>query len=155
TPQEGLRAPAADRPGLTLANQNQNVGKGGPDHGVEQLGPGRQQVWIHGGPTYEELGAIRSRSLDLSICAFGALFALCQRGAIVRLDPSFVHPCPVPKLLGNIERVDVGGLPPGLFIADAMHLAMVHPAERHRELVACLAPERPWLCVAQVVWVGW
>src|SRR5262249_22483947 len=80
---------------------------------------------------------------------------LCQRGAIVRLDPSFVHPCPVPKLLGNIERVDVGGLPPGLFIADAMHLAMVHPAERHRELVACLAPERPWLCVAQVVWVGW
>src|SRR5262245_41493692 len=63
TPQEGLKAPAADWPSLTMAI-DQNVRKGGADCGVEQLGAGREQTWIHGCTAQEEL--CRCRSLPIA-----------------------------------------------------------------------------------------
>ncbi len=36
-----------------------------------------------------------------------------------------------------------------------MDFAVVHAAERDGELVAGLAPQRAWLCVAQMVRIGW
>ena len=62
---------------------------------------------------------------------------------------------PVPEHLRNAEGIDAGGLPPGLFVADAMHLAVVRSAERHRELITRLAPQRTRLRIAQVMRVGW
>jgi hypothetical protein len=61
----------------------------------------------------------------------------------------------VPERLGNTEGIDAGCLPPSLLVADAMDFAVVHPAERDRELIARLASERPRLRVAQVMRVGW
>ena len=49
---------------------------------------------------------------------------------------------PVPERLRNAERVDADSLPPALFVADAMHLAVVHMAERDGELIARFASER-------------
>jgi hypothetical protein len=61
----------------------------------------------------------------------------------------------VPERLRNAERIDPGCLPLGLFVADAVHLAVVHAAERDGELITGLASERARLRVAQVMGVGW
>jgi hypothetical protein len=53
--------------------------------------------------------------------------------------------CLQPKNASRRARIDTGLLPPRRFIATAMDLAMVSPAERHGELVADLAAER--LCL--------
>ena len=53
---------------------------------------------------------------------------------------------PQPK--GDFDGVDAGVLPPGGFIAYAVHQTMMNAAERHRELVARLAAERARLQVA-------
>src|SRR5262245_39991196 len=60
-----------------------------------------------------------------------------------------------PKLTGGLDWVDAGILPPGCFIAHAVHQPMVDAAERHRELVARLSTQGPRLQVAQMVGVGW
>ena len=52
-----------------------------------------------------------------------------------------IEPGLSPELAGDLDRVDAGGLPPGGFIAYAVHQPMMHAAERHRELVARLAAE--------------
>ena len=60
-----------------------------------------------------------------------------------------------PKLTGGLDWVDAGILPPGGFIADAVHQSMVDSTERHRELVARLTTQGPRLQVAWVMGVGW
>ena len=49
-----------------------------------------------------------------------------------------------PQFLRNNQRLDAQTRPPLRFFDGAMHLAMMHPAER-RELIAYLATERPGL----------
>ena len=49
-----------------------------------------------------------------------------------------------PTVLRNNQRLDAQTRPPLRFFDGAMHLAMMHPAER-RELIADLATERPGL----------
>src|SRR5262245_29999455 len=60
----------------------------------------------------------------------------------------------VPERLGDAERINARGRPPGRFLADPMDFAVVHATERDRELVARLAPKRSRLRVAQMMWVG-
>ena len=50
-----------------------------------------------------------------------------------------------PQSCGNEMRVDTNPVPPCGFVAAAVDLAMVNTAERHRELVAHFATERPRL----------
>ena len=73
----------------------------------------------------------------------------------VWIDMALGDAGPVPERLGHAEGIDADCLPPALFVADAMHFAVVHAAERDGELVARLASERARLRVAQVMRVGW
>ena len=59
-----------------------------------------------------------------------------------------IEPGLSPKLTGGLHWVDAGILPPGGFIAYAVHQPMMDSTERHRELVARLATQGPWLQVA-------
>jgi hypothetical protein len=59
-----------------------------------------------------------------------------------------IEPGLSPKVTGGLDRVDAGLLPPGGFIADAVYQPMMDSTERHRELVARLATQGPWLQVA-------
>jgi hypothetical protein len=58
-----------------------------------------------------------------------------------------IEPGLSPKLTGGLDGVDTGILPPGSFIADAVHQPMMDSTERHRELIARLATQGPWLQV--------
>ena len=81
---------------------------------------------------------IRAPDLSGSIC----------RGILRRRsgrDPPLIYAAIVPELPGSLGRVDAGILPPGGFIADAVHQPMMNAAERHRELVARLAAQCPRL----------
>jgi hypothetical protein len=73
----------------------------------------------------------------------------------IGLDPTFICACPFPKLTGDLDRIDTGLLPPCSFVADAMNGAVMDAAERHREFIAGLAAERPWLQVSKVMRVRW
>ena len=57
-------------------------------------------------------------------------------------NPTLIHARVLPKLAGDLERVDAGGLPPGSFVAGAMNRAVMDPAERHGELIAGLAADQ-------------
>ena len=50
-----------------------------------------------------------------------------------------------PECAGRAGRINVRPLPPGRFIAAAMHFAMMTAAERHGKFVAHLAAKRPML----------
>jgi hypothetical protein len=56
--------------------------------------------------------------------------------------------------LSDPHRLDVGGLPPFLFVIVAMQLAVVDAAEGHSEFVANLAPKRPRLPKLDVMRIG-
>jgi hypothetical protein len=56
-----------------------------------------------------------------------------------------------PKRAGADTGIYAGFLPPCGFIATAMGLAMMAPAQRHRELIADLAPKGAVLCEAQMM----
>ena len=60
---------------------------------------------------------------------------------------------PTPEVSGNHEGIDPLALPPGVFIAAPVQLAMVQPADRDGEAVADLAPHRPLLGKPEVVGV--
>jgi hypothetical protein len=51
---------------------------------------------------------------------------------LILLDAPLVHPRRVPELLRDAKRVDAGGLPPSLFIADPMDLTVVHASDAER-----------------------
>src|ERR1700745_3463578 len=52
------------------------------------------------------------------------------------------------------EGIDRPSLPPGDLVSVAMDVAVMNPAQRHRELVAHFQPHRPRLGEAEVVGVG-
>jgi hypothetical protein len=56
-----------------------------------------------------------------------------------RRDPPLNRAAVVPELPGSLGWIDAGILPPGGFIAYAVHQPMMNSTERHRELVARLA----------------
>jgi hypothetical protein len=59
-----------------------------------------------------------------------------------------------PQCGSDGEGIDTGLVPPFGFVAAAVDLAMVNPAERHRKLVAHPAPERRILGKPEVVRVS-
>jgi hypothetical protein len=65
-----------------------------------------------------------------------------------------IEPGLSPKLTGGLDWVDAGILPPGGFIADAVHQPMMDAAERHSELVARLAAQGPRLHEPKMMRVG-
>ena len=62
-----------------------------------------------------------------------------------------IEPGLPPELTGDFDGVDAGRRPPGLLIAGAMDRAVMRAAERHREFIAGLAAERPWLHVSKMM----
>ena len=56
-----------------------------------------------------------------------------------------------PQRAGSDGRIDASLFPPCGFIATAMDLAMMAPAQRHGELIADLAAERAVLREAQMM----
>ena len=56
-----------------------------------------------------------------------------------------------PKFAGGCGRINASLLPPCRFVATSMDLAMMTATERHCELVADLAAERPVLGEAQMM----
>jgi hypothetical protein len=70
---------------------------------------------------------------------------LCDRATRARLRP---------QRRGDEVRIDAAPAPPGGFTAAAVDLAMVNAADRHRELVADFAAERPRLRKPQMMGVG-
>jgi hypothetical protein len=70
-------------------------------------------------------------------------------------DPTFICARAFPKFASDLDRVDAGLLPPCSLVARAMNCAVMDSAERHREFIASLAAERPWLCVSKVMRVRW
>ncbi len=59
--------------------------------------------------------------------------------------------CLLPQGLRHAERIEARLRPPPRFVTNAMEFAMMNAAERHRELVADLAPERARLSKAQMM----
>ena len=64
-------------------------------------------------------------------------------------------PCLLPKSLGDLERVDIEGLPPDHLIAGLMQLPMMTAAERDGELVADFETEGSGLRKPQMMRIGW
>jgi hypothetical protein len=60
-------------------------------------------------------------------------------------DPPLIHAAVVPERPG---RIDASILPPGGFIAYAVHQSVMDSTELHRELVARLATQGPRLKMA-------
>src|ERR1700680_2020272 len=77
-----------------------------------------------------------------------------EQGIAVRLNGCPVEPGMLPQPLGNYHRVDVRGFPPSHLITVAVKPTMVGAAERHRELIAAPAPQRPRLQESQVMGVA-
>ena len=90
--------------------------------------------------------AVRSR-------AFGPYGSVWRRA--VRLRLGAVRPASTrvsfQSLRATLIGIDAGVLPPGCFVADAMHQPMMDAAERDREFVAGLAAERARLQVPQMM----
>ena len=59
-----------------------------------------------------------------------------------------------PQGPGGGKWIDRGLAPPLSFIAVTVELTMMPAAQRHRELIADLAPERPALCKAQMMGIA-
>src|SRR5262245_16713520 len=62
-----------------------------------------------------------------------------------RRDLPLIHAAVVPELPGSLGRIDAGILPPGSFIAYAVHQSVMDSTQRHRELIARLATQGPRL----------
>jgi hypothetical protein len=59
-----------------------------------------------------------------------------------------------PALMGDLDGVHAGGLPPRQLIAGTMHRAMVRATERDGEFIAGFAAQCPRLQIAKVMRVG-
>ena len=68
----------------------------------------------------------------------------------VRLPPVYSMAL-FPESAGDLDRINIGLLPPRALVACAMHRPMMSPAERDRELIADLAAKRTWPHEAEVV----
>src|SRR5262249_29746303 len=71
------------------------------------------------------------------------------------IDPSFICARAAPKFSGYLDWVDTGLLPPCSLVACTMNRAVVDAAEWHREFIAGLTSERPWLHVPKMMRVRW
>ena len=61
----------------------------------------------------------------------------------------------VPKLFGDLQRLDFEVFPPVHFIAGLMQLSVMTAAERNSELVADFETNGPGLGEPQMMWVTW
>jgi hypothetical protein len=69
--------------------------------------------------------------------------------------PTFICTRAFPKFAGDLDRVDASLLPPCSLVACAMNRAVMDSAEGHREFIAGLTAERPWLQVSKMMRVRW
>jgi hypothetical protein len=69
----------------------------------------------------------------------------------VRLNPPLIDAGVFPQLTGDLDGVDAGLLPPGFFVAGAMHRAVMRAAKRDGEFIACFAAERARLHKSDVM----
>src|SRR5262249_8353707 len=67
------------------------------------------------------------------------------------LNPSFVDAGVLPELTGDLDWIDAGLLPPGFFVAGAMHPVVMRAAERDGKFIARFAAERPRLHKSDVM----
>jgi hypothetical protein len=67
------------------------------------------------------------------------------------LNPSLIDAGMLPELTGGLDGIDVSVLPPGFFVAGAMHLAVMRAAERDGKFIACFAAERARLHKSDVM----
>jgi hypothetical protein len=70
-------------------------------------------------------------------------------------NPSLVEARLLPELVGDLERVDAGHLPPCALVTGAVDLTVVHSAERDREFIARLAAERTRLGISKMMRIRW
>ena len=87
-------------------------------------------------------GRLRSRMLGPASLPASAA---AKRRVVRELGSRLTQARLRPQCRGDAIRVDAEPAPPCGFIASAVDLAMVSAAERHRELVAHFATERPRL----------
>jgi hypothetical protein len=62
-----------------------------------------------------------------------------------------IEPGLSPQLTGDLDGVDTGRLPPGLFVAGAMNRAVMRAAEWDGEFITRFAAKRPRLQVAKMM----
>jgi hypothetical protein len=61
---------------------------------------------------------------------------------VVGLNPPLIYAGVFPELTGDLGGIDASLLPPGFFVAGAMHRAVMRTAERDGKLIACFAAKR-------------
>ena len=69
-------------------------------------------------------------------------------------SPAFRAPRLAPELARDRDGIDAGLLPPGGFVAHAVHQPMMDAAERNREFVAGLAAQGPRLHEPKMMRIG-
>src|SRR5258708_5220664 len=67
------------------------------------------------------------------------------------VNPSLIDAGTLPKLTGDLDRIDASLLPPGFLITCAVHGAVMRAAERDREFIACFAAKRARLHKSDVM----
>src|SRR5262249_37695228 len=143
-PQPAPKPFAADGPGFSVA-VDQVIGKCGAGGGVKQPLAERH--------VHEHI----ERSLARRLAVHGRSVGFCRSigtGTLRRglgLNPSLVDAGVLPELTGNLDRIDASLLPPGFFIAAAMHRAVMRAAEWDGKFITCFAAERARLHKSDVM----
>src|SRR5689334_9071020 len=97
---------------------------------------GRSRRAAGGSPSSLAGRALDRMGRGISRDAFGSpLFRF------IWIDMAFGDPGLIPECLSNAQRINTGCLPPGLFVPNAMHFAVMHPAKRDGELITRFAAE--------------
>src|SRR5215472_5636915 len=143
-PQPGLEPLAANRPSLPVTI-DQEIDKCGACGRMKELGRDR----IGNEHILAEIGVRAANTFGLE--SHTGSWSLRRR--IGRHLTRF-HARVLPKLAGDFDGVDAGGLPPGSLVAGAMGGPVMRPAERDREFITRFAAQRAWLHVAQMMGVG-
>src|SRR5262249_61088443 len=108
-------------PGFSVAVHD-DIGKCGARGRVKQL------------LTERHLGEHIGRSLLRRRVASLSLSVL-RRG--LGPNPSLIDAGAFPELTGDLDAIDASLLPPGFFVAGAMHRAVMRAAERDGKFIAC------------------
>ena len=71
----------------------------------------------------------------------------------IRLNPPLIYPGAFPKIVGDLDGVDAGLLPPSFLVAGAMNFTVMGAAKRDSEFIARLAAKRARLHKSDVMGV--
>src|SRR5947208_8191295 len=97
----------------------------------------------------------RSLGRRLAVCGQGVGFCGSIGSGTLRrrlgLNPPLIDAGVLPELTGDLGGIDASLLPPGFFVAGAMHRAVMRAAEWDGKFIACFAAERAWLHKSDVM----